>query len=32
MKEEIESYIATAYKKDQEFMMRDIYVTDHTPK
>jgi len=32
MKEEIESYIANAYRKESLEQMKDVYVTDHVPK
>ncbi len=31
-KDEIEAYVAKAYQKELEAEMKDVYVTDHTPK
>lgn len=31
-KEEIEGYIRKVYQDEQEALLKDVYVTDHTPK
>jgi hypothetical protein len=31
-KEEIEGYIRKVYQEEQEALLKDVYVTDHTPK
>jgi hypothetical protein len=32
MKDEIEGYISSAYQKEADANLKDVYVTDHTPK
>ena len=32
MKEEIENFIANAYQEEANELLKDVYVTDHTPK
>ena len=32
VKEELEAFINNAYEEDANYQLKDVYVTDHTPK